>query len=137
MRISDWSSDVCSSDLLAGGVGSGPDAMPVHLEDDLLHEIEGQEADERARAPAVLVERQLHDLGLLLLQIYEKRRLVLAPVVDIDRHANAVAARKGDEVPGGETEWRANVAGTLLCTPATNQLREGSRLEERERKSVG
>src|SRR3546814_14412549 len=64
MRISDWSSDVCSSDLLAGGVGSGPDAMPVHLEDDLLHEIEGQEADERARAPAVLVERQLHDIGL-------------------------------------------------------------------------
>src|SRR3546814_13495482 len=118
MRISDWSSDVCSSDLLAGGVGSGPDAMPVHLEDDLLHEIEGQEADERARAPAVLVERQLHDIGLLLPQIFEKRRLVLAPVVDLDRHAAAVAARIGDEVPGGENAWRDNVSGTLPCTQA-------------------
>src|SRR3546814_20939505 len=78
MRISDCSSDVCSSDL-----------------------------DERARVPAVLVERQLHDIGLLLLQIFEKRRLVLAPVVDLDRHAASVAARIGDAVPGGErSEWR-------------------------------
>src|SRR3546814_12086594 len=97
--------------------------MPVHLEDDLLDEIEGQEADERARAPAVLVERQLYDIGLLLLQIFEKRRLVLAPVVDLDRHAASVAARIGDEVPGGENAWRDNVAGTLLCTQAENMLR--------------
>src|SRR3546814_2381377 len=104
--------------------------MPVHLEDDLLHEIEGQDADERARAPALLVERQLHDIGLLLLQIFEKRRLVLAPVVDLDRHAAAVAARIGDEVPGGENAWRDNVAGTLLCTQAENMLRDVSGIED-------
>src|SRR3546814_19485683 len=29
MRISDWISDVCSSDLFAGGYGGGPVGLPV------------------------------------------------------------------------------------------------------------
>lgn len=110
----DASEDRFGRAQLAGGVGGGADAVPVYLEDDLLHQVQRQQRDQRPGAPAMLVERQLDDVGLLLLQIFEQRRLVLAPIVDTDRHLAAMAARIGDDVPGGEDARRQDLARPLV-----------------------
>src|SRR3546814_17607155 len=64
MRISDWSSDVCSSDLLDGNlIGGAADAAGTHL-DFRLHIVQGLVEDpHRVIAPALAnaVERDVDD----------------------------------------------------------------------------
>src|SRR3546814_9945301 len=83
MRISDWSSDVCSSDLLevavlaALGELGAEDLLPVRAPVDLLHALA---ADQRARARGRLV---LAVRGLVQMLVVEVERLVV--IVDLQQ----------------------------------------------------
>src|SRR3546814_2201002 len=80
MRISDWSSDVCSSDLFGRGLGEGEVAgAETHFEialEERAHEL-GQGALEVGEA-GVLVDQQAFDL-------VEHRRMGLVAVGEIGR----------------------------------------------------
>src|SRR3546814_5203111 len=84
MRISDWSSDVCSSDLLA--VNDQPDADPGPNRDI------GEIVEPLPRAPANLGERRAVDVGVEPHR-HRERRCDLAEHVGIGP-AGLVGARK-------------------------------------------
>src|SRR3546814_20069835 len=67
MRISDWSSDVCSSDLLEGSLGGGPDLLEDLVEADAGRRVSGElirglenclEGSGDIAIPALLIARQ-------------------------------------------------------------------------------
>src|SRR3546814_19393372 len=58
MRISDWSSDVCSSDLIAGGDWSGSDELFAFLERDVGDLPRGCiNLEQRAVGPGIFLDR--------------------------------------------------------------------------------
>src|SRR3546814_5268735 len=61
MRISDWSSDVCSSDLHAGGRAPDPVLLPLQLEERHIDAFTRQDLALEVRAAGELLEWQLED----------------------------------------------------------------------------
>src|SRR3546814_6102101 len=97
MRISDWSSDVCSSDLLQIGYDrlAGRMAEPVPLADD----------------PALLVERGDPEAVGLPIEVYPAEIVFLGEVPRAVVHGVAVVDRKGVELVAGAGV--VDVAGRL------------------------
>src|SRR3546814_794874 len=116
MRISDWSSDVCSSDLDAAGheghglhreVGLDADQGVLVAEDVLREGAELGVAPDRLALAGVGVAAVAHhpdveELGALVAQVLAAGRAVLAPTAARDeRHRDVVAGREGGD-PGAD-----------------------------------
>src|SRR3546814_1207960 len=114
MRISDWSSDVCSSDLLGR-------SRPVVRELRVLQQPRSDEQEggvlrrlagvhDEAVAPVVA---QLHrvDVG------GAREGAVLAQVVPVFFDAKDEAAFGGDEARHGKGSTRSGVCGSLILAP--------------------
>src|SRR3546814_19159202 len=102
MRISDWSSDVCSSDLLGirVTVDNGPDAQAPAL--DFIH-CDVRETDGRpwAACPRTLlhdeVQRYRAELGLQVFAAFEHEFSLDTPQPQPDRLARSEERRVGKE----------------------------------------
>src|SRR3546814_13225220 len=108
MRISDWSSDVCSSDLAvaAHGVGADLEADPRGLRRHQDRAVEGEAGDQlRLRRREVLAEQRAHGVA------DEVRRRDAAGADEIiqrlaERHEAGPTRPQGKS---GNTTWRERV----------------------------
>src|SRR3546814_12646633 len=115
MRISDWSSDVCSSDL---PVATGPleldEALP-HVALDVGDGASGQRGREIGRAGDGQARDYLCDLGLRSRQGDRRRSGARQQIADRRRLAGGVGGQSLDATPGAELErtsvgWGKRVA---------------------------
>src|SRR3546814_17110894 len=113
MRISDWSSDVCSSDLFLGRGDAGLGNAAQHLEEMTLVATDGVEHG----APAQAFTGQLDDALRHLLQL-------LAAEAGLEREARHVADRQR-VVEGKSVSVRVDPGGRRFLqttTTKTNHL---------------
>ena len=107
---------------LARNMHGGADAVLIVIADDLLQQLHRHQRDHRPRAPALLLERQLQDVGLLLGDMLVQQRLVLLEVADAHRDSVAMASRVGDQIAGRKDAGRKDPAGALVAAQRQDVL---------------
>src|SRR3546814_18458384 len=112
MRISDWSSDVCPSDLIVGTLGEAE--MPVHLGRALQQVGEGVPAERECRGTADRRPQRIAPADRLVER--QDASLVDSPLQDRKRGGSGTSVSVRVDLGGGGIIKKKN-----KCTTATTQ----------------
>src|SRR3546814_3250752 len=124
MRISDWSSDVCSSDLRVAHLGGILAAVAI-LEEDLLDDAvvrhHGVAPGARAEAAATLVRQHAHGAGEVAVAVGQQRHLVLDALVARPgvHHEGVVHGDTRSEKHTSELQSLMSISYAVFCLTKT------------------
>src|SRR3546814_6191765 len=97
MRISDWSSDVCSSDLLEGFLGDGAHRLHVAVELQVQHRANVERANRSVGVPGAVGAVLAEDLGEAAGVLGEVRKLHRAVLDEGHRFALRLHRHRSEE----------------------------------------
>src|SRR3546814_6437635 len=118
MRISDWSSDVCPSDLIVGTLGEAE--MPVHLGRALQQVGEGVPAERECRGKADRRPQRIAPADRLVER--QDARLVDSPL-----HRLVGVGGQRDEAPGRSEEHTTELQSLMRISYAVFCLKKKQR----------
>src|SRR3546814_2848984 len=142
MRISDWSSDVCSSDLVAPSADLLARARSVEKPaiTEVLDRESGEFLDVSAWIASHLCQALIEERIRIIERMNERQRAAALPLATLRKHRRATAAlsalvavsitRHGHR-PGEAVDERAHVAHAIATEALEDVLRPATRLHQR------